>query len=82
MKLIFILLLICSFSVSGQNVKRDSNGNYITISVDKAPPIKTKYFYKDSKGLIYPVYENSKGKRYVNKVSKKTGEPYKVYLIE
>ena len=82
MKMLIYLLLMVSLSASGQNVKRDSNGNYVTISPVKEKPVKTKYTYTDSKGIIYPVYQTSKGGRFVYKISKKTGKLYKMTLKE
>lgn len=80
--LIVMLVLMLSLPAFSQNVKRDSLGNYISVTPAKKPDIPTKYTYTDSKGLVYRVYQTYEGKRYVVKMSKKTGKTYKMYLKE
>ena len=41
---------------------------------------KTKFIWKDSKGVEYPVYINSRGSCFIYKTSAKTGMEYKNYL--
>lgn len=61
-------------------VKKDSLGNYITMKSVKTEDKKTGEFFKDSKGIKYPIYVSSNGKYYVIRTSKKTGKEYKSYL--
>lgn len=41
---------------------------------------KTKYIWRDSKGIEYPVYINSRGSCFIIKTSAKTGKKYMNYL--
>tara|TARA_R110000822_G_scaffold127454_1_gene262942 strand:- start:7310 stop:7579 length:270 start_codon:yes stop_codon:yes gene_type:complete len=45
----------------------------------KADPIKTELTYT-IKGVVYPVYQGSKGGYFIKRVSKKSGKEYKQYL--
>ncbi len=80
MKLILMALLFLSFSATAQNIKRDNNGNFYSISKPKKPDVKTNFIFTDSKGVKYPVYQNDKGTYFVIRTSKKTGKTYKVSL--
>lgn len=44
------------------------------------PGKETQFTYQFSNGELYPIWISPKGKAYVNKVSKKTGKTYRVYL--
>ena len=50
------------------------------IAKSKTKPVKTKFTYKDSKGVEYPIYISENGSCFVYKISKKTGKEYKQYL--
>lgn len=83
---VLLCILMC-FAGDGQaqNVVKDQNGNYKAITTsrnDSSKTILTTFTYTDSKGEVYKVYETLKGKRFVNKISKKTGNGYKMYLKE
>lgn len=40
----------------------------------------TGFIWKDSKGVEYPIFMGASGSCYINKISNKTGKPYKQYL--
>ena len=48
----------------------------------KDVPTLTKYTYKASDGITYPIYMSSTGKCFIIRTSGKTGKPYKQYLPE
>jgi hypothetical protein len=64
------------------NAMLDQSGNYVAVShaTASAEPTATKQTYTDSKGKVYPVWLNSKGKPFVLRVSRNTGVEYKYYL--
>lgn len=74
------VLVIMFLGINAQTVKKDSTGVYTSIVKTKIPDKKTGEFYKDSKGVKYPIYVSSNGKYYVIRVSKNTGKEYKSYL--
>lgn len=86
--IILAALMLLSVGAAAQNEtkKFQVNGNVITnVKSDKAkreskPAEKTTYVYKDSQGKTYPVYKSANGKLFVNKISAKTGKPYKMYI--
>lgn len=84
-KIIFsIALLIVSGATFSQapNVTKDAQGNYHSISVLKdSSSIKTGNVYIDKDGAKYPVYSSLKGRLFINRISKKSGNPYKYYLV-
>lgn len=80
MKTLIILLLLLSGSTFAQSVKRDEQGNFISVAKTKEPPQKTTFWYKDSKGVKHDVYVTSTGRHFVLKVSAKTGKEYRYYL--
>ena len=65
------------------NCSIDPGGNYIAVShaVAEIEPTETKQTYTDNKGVVYPVWLNPKGKPFVYKVSRNTGNKYKFYLV-
>jgi len=81
MKTIIIILsiVLSSFFIQAQTVKKDSAGNYVSVS--KASVNKdTGKTFTTSKGEVFKVYESAKGKLYVIRKSKKTNTEYKQYL--
>lgn len=84
MKKLFIILalILGNQCVNAQTkVKLDQSGNtYIPSKPSKQPdqPIGKEFIDKD--GIKYPVYQNSKGRLYITRTSKKTGKSYKQYL--
>jgi hypothetical protein len=80
--LILSLLLASSLAFSQSKVEKDANGNYVQISASKRasedkPLGKT---FTTSKGETYPIYVSERGKYYIIRTSKETGNQYKQYL--
>ena len=80
-KLLAILLIISSFTLTAQTVKVDKDGNFVQISSQRAKQdtIFTNNYYIDKKGEKHPVYQTQKGKYYVPTISK-NGRYYRKYL--
>ena len=90
--LIFMVAMLLSFAAQAQTatVKKESkpnvtvtaDGNFVAIPKAAATETaeKTDKTYTDREGKVYPVYRTKKGKHFVMRVSKKTGNPYKYYL--
>lgn len=74
-----IAILIFGLTINAQNAKKDVSGNYVALKKESVA-VNTGKTFTDSKGETLPVYETEKGKKYVIKVSKKTGKEYKMYL--
>ena len=77
-QLVFIALLLIGMTATAQT--RDANGNYFakaTVVQDST----TRFTFTDSKGIIYPVYQGTKGAHYVIRTSK-AGKVYRQYLRE
>ena len=72
-------MLFTPYFATAQNYTRNGNEFSVT-SKSKAEPIKTKYTWKDSKGVVYSVYMSANGSCFVIKISKKTGKEYRNYL--
>ena len=79
-KLILIFAIIFAHNCQAQTIVKDANGNYQQVQKAKEEPIKTGNFYTDSKGIKYPIYKSARGKLFVIKTSKNTGNQYKIYL--
>lgn len=85
MKTLFMALLSClCVSISAQNYVQEGTNFKQTKSERSAkvsdPGKETKYTWTFTNGEQYPIWISPKGKAYVNKVSKKTGKEYRVYL--
>lgn len=80
--IIFVIMLICiPLTCSGQNYKRDGNTFESTaVTKSKVEPIKTKFTYKDTDNIDYPIYISSTGSCFINKISKNTNKGYRKYL--
>jgi len=76
-KLLLVAMLFISVNGFSQKLIKDANGNYHTTKVEDK---KTANTFTDDKGVVYPIYLNSKEKPYVIRKSKKTGKEYKQYL--
>jgi uncharacterized protein YxeA len=81
--IIIIALIFASFTGFSQTkIVRDANGNFVTqkapkkASEDKA----TGQTFLTAKGEEFPVYVSERGKYYVLRTSKETGNQYKQYL--
>ena len=84
-KLIICISMMIAFSLvtNAQSVNRQGNTfTQVTNKKSASKETKTQYTYKDSKGVVYPIYLSSTGKAFIKKVSKKTGKEYKQYLPE
>jgi hypothetical protein len=84
-KLIICISMMIAFSLvtNAQSVNRQGNTfTQVTNKKSTSKETKTQYTYKDSKGVVYPIYLSSTGKAFIKKVSKKTGKEYKQYLPE
>jgi archaellum component FlaG (FlaF/FlaG flagellin family) len=79
-KVLFILALLLTVSLSAQTYKKVGNElvKVETVST-KAQPVKTELTVT-IKDTIYPVYKTTRGKYYIKRVSKNTGKEYKQYL--
>ena len=69
--IILVSILIGNSAFSQQIVKKD--GQFLVLAT-------TQYKFKDTKGVVYPVFVSARGKYYYYRVSGTTGNPYKVYL--
>ena len=92
MKKIFILLVLAAMSFTSAAQVYQVNGKTISVvpeaSVSSSNDIQTSWTFEDKEGTQYDIWlhQYPKGEKageyvaYVNKVSKKTGNPYKSYL--
>jgi hypothetical protein len=80
--LILNLFLASSMAFSQTKVVRDSNGNFVTQKAPKkeSEDKQTGQTYTTAKGESFPVYISEKGKYYVIRTSKESGNQYKQYL--
>lgn len=84
-KLVLCITMMLTFSLvtNAQSVQRQGNTfTQVNNKKSASKETKTKYTYKDSKGVEYPVYLSSTGKAFIRKTSKKTGKEYKQYVPE
>lgn len=81
-KIIIALAMLLSMGVcNAQDIIRSGNTfSSASAPKTKSPETKTKFTWKDSKGVEYPIYVSKTGSCYIKKVSKKTGKEYKQYL--
>lgn len=85
-KVIVMLIVIflyggVTINTFGQNVVRDGNAFIAKSATKESVETKTNYVYKDSKGVVYPIYLSPKGKAYYKKIDK-DGKVKKVYTPE
>ena len=80
--IILVSILIGNSAFSQQIVKKD--GQFLVLATNSNSKIArdstTQYKFKDTKGVVYPVFVSARGKYYYYRVSGTTGNPYKVYL--
>lgn len=78
----FLIALLFSGISFGQNVTRDSKGNFVAAKAqnDTATAKLSTYTFTGTKGEILPVYVSKNGKYFIIRVSAKTGNSYKQYL--
>jgi hypothetical protein len=83
-KVIFILGLIIASSVTFAQTKvvRDANGNFTSVRASKSGnnDKKTGQKFTTSKGETFDVWESERGKLYVIRTAKESGNQYKQYL--
>lgn len=73
-------MMLLSLSLLGQNVQRDSTGNFHAVSRTKAVQDSTTTFtFTDAKGVKHPVYVGGKGAYFLARTSK-SGKYYRQYL--
>lgn len=80
--LILSLFLASSVAFSQSRIEKDANGNYVQISASKraSEDKQTGKTFTTSKGDTYPIYVSERGKYYIIRTSKETGNQYKQYL--
>ena len=80
--LILSMILATSVAFSQTKVVKDANGNFITQKAPKkdSEDKQTGQTFTTAKGEQFPVYISEKGKYYVIRTSKETGNSYKQYL--
>lgn len=82
-KLLLLSVLLLTFNMSAQTYK--VVGNELVQVIDttktktKSSAVKTKMTVTKS-GVKYPVYKLTRGKYFIKRVSKKTGNAYNQYL--
>lgn len=79
------LMFFCCAIAQGQNVQLIGKTfvEQKTDTVSRPQAKKTDYVFIDkSDGGVYPIWVSSKGKCFIIKVSKKTGNEYRKYLPE
>ena len=83
MKLLLILLLyiLSPCIVQAQDYKQEGTTFVQTTSKSSSKATKTGYTWEKD-GIKYPIYVSSKGKAYIIRTSKKTGNKYNKYLDE
>jgi hypothetical protein len=76
------LFLAVSIGYSQTKVTKDANGNFIAVTATKkaSEDKPTGQTYTTAKGEEFPVYVSERGKYYVIRTSKETGNQYKQYL--
>lgn len=88
-KLLISVAIVLSMMATGYaQTKYEQNGNtFKSVTSERtikkgAEPLKTPFFYEDSKGMKYPIYisNGGKGSAYIIRTSQKTGKVYKAYL--
>lgn len=76
-----LMCIVFTTSVRAQNVIRKGNMfEQISTKQEKfAGALKTKYTYRDSNGVVYPIYISKNNKVFIIKTNKK-GKKYPYYL--
>jgi hypothetical protein len=81
-KLIILAAILISVNgLKAQNATTTQDGNYIALNSLKSKEAskETGKTFTDNKGIVYSVYESTRGKLFYNRISK-AGNEYKVYL--
>lgn len=72
-------IIISFLSVKAQNLATDSLGNFYAITRTIAHDSTTGKTYTNSKGVVYQVYQGTRGGLYYG-VTSRTGKYYRRYL--
>lgn len=81
--IIIMALMLVNTNIIAQSFTRNGNTfTQVSSKSDKKEATLTKFTWKDSKGIEYPIFITSSGRCFVNKVSKNTNKEYKYYLKE
>lgn len=72
-------ILIFALEGNSQRIALDKQGNYVQLK-DTAEARPTGKTFTTTDGIKYPVWKSAKGKYFVIRVSKKTGNKYRQYL--
>lgn len=78
--LTIIAILTLTFSTNAEIVKEGKTFKMEQTSSSKYT--QTDYEWETKDGQVYPIYITNKGKFFIFKISKKTGNEYKYYLPE
>ena len=79
--IILIAILLCSVTMVAQTYKVGKNNELVSVSSpsDSITNVKTKFTITKS-GVKYPVWKSKRGKYFIVRTSKTTGNVYKQYL--
>jgi len=66
--------------VAKANAVRTADGNFTSLAKITIKDSATAFVYTGKDGVSLPVFQNSKGKYFLSRVSKKTGKRYRYYL--
>ena len=81
--IIAVGLILASFLTNAQTkVVRDANGNFTSVRASKSGnnDKKTGKTFTTSRGEVLDVWESERGKLYVIRTAKESGNQYKQYL--
>lgn len=85
--IIALAVLGMAFAGYAQTKYEQSGNTFKSVTSERtikkgAEPLKTPFFYEDSKGMKYPIYisNGGKGSAFIIRTSQKTGKVYKAYL--
>lgn len=81
--LVMLLAFITVSSAYADNAITREGNTFVSVSTrstTKSEPVKTKFTYKDNKGVESPIYISKTGSCFIVKTSKKTGKEYRQYL--
>lgn len=76
-------MAVCGYAQEPLQVKQEGK-NFVQVqnTKSKSEPVNTGYTFTDSKGVTYPIFMGSSGSCFIVRVSKKTGNEYRMYLGE
>lgn len=81
--LMVISFCMCNAVHAETEIKREGNQFTQVSSGSRSQAKETEYTWRDLKtGKVYQVYICANGRCYVNRISQKTGNPYRYYIDE